>query len=131
MADWVDLWAEEWEKAKEKMKRKIRGKGAAWKEGSLSPKAQAEYITEVVKAAVEGRREKGIENVNPAEWEEATITGIDQKTLTDIDKQKMASRAAPYIDLIQRIRKEFKEIAWPSWREAANFWQNVVNTYVE
>jgi len=127
----AEIWAEEWEKAKEKMKRKIRKRAQVWHQASRSPKAATKYLTNVVIAAIEGRREKGLERVSPEDWVNATIEGIDAKTLGDIEKRKFMSRAAPYISLVQWAREEFRKIAWPDGITAGHWWMENVNKLLQ
>lgn len=127
----ADIWAEEWEKAKDKMKRKIKAAKARWKDAALSPSAQSRYITNVIIAALEGRREARLKEVSPEDWAEAAVKGIDAKVLGDLEKRKWESRAAPYIQLVQWARNEFKKIAFPDGITAGTWWMQNVNKLLE
>jgi len=127
----ADIWAEEWEKAKEKMKRKIAKRAQTWKEAAKSPKAATKYLTNVIIAAIEGRREKGLDRVSPEDWVAATVKGIDEKTLGEPEKRKFMSRAAPYISLVQWAREEFRKIAWPDGITAGHWWMENVSKLLQ
>jgi len=105
-----DDWAQGWELRKTKMIRKIRQKKDLWYKVTTDEKTEKRWAEEVVKAARERRRAKGLKKITPDEWVSQVESGVTAKTITDEEKRKWAERSAPYRDLVKYLSRLMKEL---------------------
>lgn len=117
-----DEWAQGWELRKSKMLRKIRQKKDIWYKRSTDEKTEKKWAEEVIKAAREKRRAKGLKKITPDEWVSQVESGVVTKTISEEEKKKWAENSAPYRDLVKylsRLMKEYGisgELAMDCWK---------------
>jgi len=104
-----DDWAEGWENRKLKMIRKIRQKKDLWYTVTTSEQTEKRWAEEVVKAAKERRRAKGLKKITADDWVKRVEEEVIKKTISDEEKRKWAERSAPYRDLVKYLSSLMKK----------------------
>jgi len=129
-------WKKWWTRAKEKIQEKIQEKAKDWSEAVTSVQASDNWKTRTREAIEHNTWLKGvsrfIKEFGPQAWAQQTLSGIRSKTLTDVEADKWAKRAADYIEVVKYARKVFRQLSFSSGTEAAKWWaDNVSNVLHE
>jgi len=119
-----DAWATFWEMKKGFMAKKIAEKKDEWHRRATSEEAEKSWAEEVVRAAREKRRSKGLKKITPDEWVRETTSGIMGKTITEDEKRKWAENSAPYRDLVKYISRLMKQYNIKG-RDAMRLWERI------
>jgi len=97
-----------------------------WKREVLSPRTVRLRRERLLEAINNGLIEAGLAEVDPAEWAAETISGVQEKTITDVEENKWADRFAPYADVIERGKAELERLG-KTGRDALLWWYDNVS----
>lgn len=123
-----DDWAKFWEASKEKAISKLSeaDRQIKWKRKVTAPSTSKKRNENLQRAITAGLIDKGLAQVDPAEWASQTIAGLSAKTITETEKSKFEMNAKPFIDFVQSKSKELAEKGLTG-KQALDWWYaNVV-----
>ena len=109
-----------------------KGGGKKWKKEVLSPKAVKERKERLIAAIEAGLIEKGLQDVDEAEWENLTKSGLQKAGREDYIKgaKKFAKKALSYVAIVHAAKRRLEELGITGL-DAARWWNNLVNKVLE
>jgi len=128
LAEEADKWGREWEEEKESMIEELSKPETQnkWKKRVTDPKVAEKRKRRLKEAIDAGLIEKGLEEVDPADWGTQVVSGIRDKTITDVDKKKWAKNFAPYRLVIANAKEEFERLGLEG-KAALDWWYENVS----
>ncbi|HHC19523.1 MAG TPA: hypothetical protein ENK81_03890 [Euryarchaeota archaeon] len=112
LEEMAEDWAASWENSKGKIVKKLREpkRQTKWKKRTLSPNAVKKRRERLIEAVNAGLIEAGLAEVDPAEWAAETISGVQDKTITDAEKEEWKKDVKEYMKVILEAKERFDEL---------------------
>lgn len=121
-------WMENWNRDKVKIAQKLSKADyqIKWKKNTLSPKAVKARRENLIKAVEAGLIEEGLAEVDPAEWAEKVIKGVETTEVTMEDAERWATNVAPYLAVVEQGKRELERLGLTG-KQAMDWWYENVS----